>query len=138
MIEKMIFHTRVISWTCPRQKKSQNVSSKPPNAKRCRLVIKPASAMSVNQDIMTRYLEECLGAKFQFHPEDAKTVDGGRCQFTFAFQSTNQGRQAEKLLKQNIEDAGEEIEVFILKEEALVTTKTIPASCKIELQQKII
>ncbi|KAJ7373081.1 hypothetical protein OS493_014228 [Desmophyllum pertusum] len=117
---------------------SKNVSPKPSTAKLCRLVIKPPSTLSVNQDIMTQYLQICLGDKFHFYPEDTKTADGGRCQFIFAFQSNNQGRKAEQLLKQNIENAGEEIEVSILKaEDALVTTETLLANCKMELQEKI-
>ncbi|XP_078365786.1 uncharacterized protein LOC144650025 [Oculina patagonica] len=93
--------------------------------------------MSVDQDIMTRYLKVCLGDKFLFYPEDPKTADDGRCQFTFAFQSKNQGRKAEKLLKQNIANAGEQIEVSILEEQTLVTTETLLADCKTELQAKI-
>ena len=110
-------------------------SSKPPNEKQCRLVIKPPSAMPVNQEIMTQYLESCLEDKFQFYPEDTKTADGGCCQFTFMFHSINQARKAEKLLKENIESAGEEIEVSILEEEALV--EKLLDDCKTELHEKI-
>ena len=118
-------------------KTSKNVISNPSNAKRCRLVITPPSTMSVNQDTMSCYLEACLGDKFPFYPVDTRTAGDGRYQFTFAFQSINQGRQAEMLLKQNIEHAGEDIEVFIPKEEALVTTEILLSNCKTELGEKM-
>ncbi|KAJ7373084.1 hypothetical protein OS493_014231 [Desmophyllum pertusum] len=121
-------------------KKGKTVCPKPSTAKPCRLVIKPPSTRSFNQDTMTRYLQKWLGDrdKFQFYPEDTKTADSGRCQFIFTFQSNNQGRKAEQLLKKHIENAGEEIEVSILKaEDALVTTETLLANCKMELQEKI-
>ena len=117
------------------QQRDKNVSCQPSTTQPCRLVIKPPLKLSVNQDIMTRYLKECLNDKIQFNLEDTKTTDGGCLEFTFVFQNNEQGREAEHLLKKNIEEAGEKIEVSILTEEAL--TEIFLAKCLEELQEKM-
>ena len=107
------------------------------SAKLCRLLVKPPKTLNVGEDIMIKYLEECLGNKLKFYLEDTKIEDGKPYQFTFVFQSTNQGRKAEQLLKENVKNSGEKIEISILKEDALVTTETFLAKCTKELQEKI-
>lgn len=118
------------------QKKGKDVSPTISTSKPCRLVIKPPKTLKVSPELMSRYLEGCLGDKVKFCLEDTKTKDGRPCQFTFVFQSTNQGRKAEQLLKENVKETGEEIEVTILKKDASGTPATFLVNCKKEVQEK--
>ena len=101
----------------------------------CRLVIKPPSEPSVKKDVVTLYLKECLGDEITFYHEETKKTDGGCFEFTFIFQNNEQGRRAELILKENIREVGEKIEVSILTEEA--RTDMILDECLAELQKKM-
>ena len=115
------------------QKKGKSVSTTPATTRPGCLIIKPPKSLNVSQDVMTKYLKECLGGKFKFYLEDTKAPG----HFTFVFQSGNQCRKAEQLLKENVEESGEEIYVSILKEDPKVTTQQFLSKCKKELQEKI-
>ena len=101
----------------------------------CRLVIKPPSELPVKKDVVTLYLKECLGDEITFYHEETKKTDGGCLEFTFVFQNNEQGRRAELILKENIREAGEKIEVSILTEGA--RTDMILVECLAELQKKM-
>ena len=119
------------------QRRAKKGKMLPSSAKPCRLVIRPPATLNVSQDVMTRYLKELLGDSFVFFLEDTDTVDGRPSQFTFVFKSTNQGRRAEKLLRENALKTGEVIDVCFLKDDPMVTTNTFLAKCKSEIQGKI-
>ena len=83
----------------------------------CRLVIKPAQRMNISGDIMTRYVQECIGKKFKFFLDEVECEDGKQCQFTFIFESRNQGKKAATILKENaVKKIGKELQVTVLKE----------------------
>ena len=106
--------------------------------KPCRLVIKPPETLNnISQEIMTQYVKKCLPNKFVFSLEDVKSVKGKQCQFTFVFESGNQGRKAEQLLKENAKSAGEEIEICLLKETEEATANAFPVKCANEIHLKI-
>ena len=66
---------------------------------------------------MTRYVQECIGNKFKFFLDKVECEDGKQCQFTFVFESRNQGRKAARILKEDaVKRTGEEIQVSVLKE----------------------
>lgn len=119
------------------QRRAKEGKMLPSSAKPCRLVIRPPMILNVSQDVMTRYLRECLGDSFVFSLEDTVIVDGTPSQFTFVFKSTNQGRRAEKLLRENASKTREEIDVRFLKDDPMVTTNTFLAKCESEIQGKI-
>ena len=77
----------------------------------CRLVIKPAQRMNISRDIITRYVQECIGNKFKFFLDKVECEDGKQFQFTFIFKSREQGREAERILKENVKSTGEEIQI---------------------------
>ncbi|KAK2554443.1 ATP-dependent RNA helicase DEAH12 [Acropora cervicornis] len=83
----------------------------------CRLVIKPAQRMNISGDIMTRYVQECIGNKFRFFLDKVECEDGKQCQFTFIFESRNQGKKAATIVKENaVKKTGKELQVTVLKE----------------------
>ena len=101
------------------------------------LVIALQKSRNVSQDIMTKYLEKCLGHKFTFSLKDTKAAKGRTYQFTFAFQSGNQAKKAEQLLKKNIRASGENIKVTFVKEDPKAGTEILIGKCKKEIQEKI-
>ena len=119
------------------QNKRKSGISSPSTEKGYTLVIVPPKSLNVSQGIMTKYLKECLGNEFKFFLKDTKVVEGRTCQFTFAFQSGNQAKKAEQLLKENIRASGENVEVTVVKEDPKATTEIIISKCKKELQEKI-
>lgn len=86
--------------------------------------------MTISQDIIIKYLEQCLGDWFEYSFEDTKTVGGKPCQFTFVFQDLNQGREAEQLLRKNAKRSGEKIEFHLLM------VDTVVDKCKEQVQRK--
>ena len=119
------------------QRRTKKGKMLPSRSKPCRLVIRPPTTLNVSQDVMTRYLEECLGDSFVFSLKDTVTVNGRPSQFTFVFKSTNQGRRAEQLLRENALKTGEEIDVCFVKDDPMITTNTFLAECKSKIQGKI-
>ncbi|KAK2554386.1 ATP-dependent RNA helicase DEAH12 [Acropora cervicornis] len=110
--------------------------------KACRLVIKPPQRMNVSGDLMIRYVQECVGNKFKFCLDKVECEDGNQCQFTFIFESRNQGREAARMLKENVKRTGEEIQVSVLKEveegsSAAARTAAFLVKCEKEIQAKI-
>ncbi|XP_067054125.1 uncharacterized protein [Acropora muricata] len=110
--------------------------------KACRLVIKPPQRMNVSGDLMIRYVQECVGNKFKFCLDKVECEDGNQCQFTFIFESRNQGIEAERILKENVKSTGEEIQISVLKEveegsSAAARTAAFLVKCEKEIQAKI-
>ncbi|XP_044175028.1 ATP-dependent RNA helicase DEAH12, chloroplastic-like [Acropora millepora] len=110
--------------------------------KACRLVIKPPLRMNISGDIMTRYVQECVGNKFKFFLDKVECGDGKQYQFTFIFKSRKQGREAAKILKENVKSTGEEIQISVLKEveedsSTAARTASFLVKCEREIQAKI-
>ena len=128
-----------ITPTGKREHKHLRIMSK---QKACRLVIKPPQRMNVSGDLMIRYVQECVGNKFKFCLDKVECEDGNQCQFTFIFESRNQGIEAERILKENVKSTGEEIQISVLKEveegsSAAARTAAFLVKCEKEIQAKI-
>ena len=126
----------------PTGKREHKQLKKMSKQKACRLVIKPPQRMNVSGDLMIRYVQECVGNKFKFCLDKVECEDGNQCQFTFIFESRNQGIEAERILKENVKSTGEEIQISVLKEveegsSAAARTAAFLVKCEKEIQAKI-